>query len=167
MQILMPAQVEQAKFLISKDQSFEIPIDRLQFAPIEDEGGPVDGGGETDGGDASASDGDATSATPTGEAAPTAADGQDVQQDSAAPEVQAEDAQSRPQSFPPQNEAGAPRLKADTRHEAFTLLEQIAAYYRAAEPSSPIAFIAERARGLADRDFLALLKDLLPPTPTN
>jgi type VI secretion system protein ImpA len=51
---------------------------------------------------------------------------------------------------------------AGTRIEAFALLEQVALYYRAAEPSSPIASLADRARGFADRDFLTLLKDLLP-----
>ena len=49
-----------------------------------------------------------------------------------------------------------------TRPEAFGLLEQIATYYRTAEPSSPIASIADRAKGFANRDFLTLLKDLLP-----
>jgi len=49
-----------------------------------------------------------------------------------------------------------------TRLEAFNLLEQIATYYRTAEPSSPIASIADRAKGFANRDFLTLLKELLP-----
>jgi type VI secretion system protein ImpA len=52
---------------------------------------------------------------------------------------------------------------AQSRQEALAMLEQISAYYRIAEPSSPIALIAERARGLADRDFMGLLKELLAP----
>ena len=53
-------------------------------------------------------------------------------------------------------------LTASTRPEAFGLLEQVAIYYRIAEPSSPIALIADRAKEFADRDFLTLLRDLLP-----
>jgi type VI secretion system protein ImpA len=52
--------------------------------------------------------------------------------------------------------------KLESRQEAFALLEQIAAYYRVAEPSSPISLILDRARGFANRDFLSILKDLLP-----
>ena len=63
------------------------------------------------------------------------------------------------------NGASKPIAKApaQSRQEALATLEQISAYYRNAEPSSPIALIAERARGLADRDFMSLLKELLPP----
>ncbi len=52
--------------------------------------------------------------------------------------------------------------KVGSRQEAFALLEQIGAYYRLAEPSSPISLILDRARGFANRDFLSILKDLLP-----
>lgn len=59
---------------------------------------------------------------------------------------------------------GAPKLEANTRAEAFGLLDQVAACYRKLEPSSPIAAICERARRLAERDFMGLLSDLLPET---
>lgn len=49
-----------------------------------------------------------------------------------------------------------------SRSQALSLLDQVAAYFRAAEPSSPIPFIIERARDLAQRDFLSVLKTLLP-----
>jgi type VI secretion system protein ImpA len=51
--------------------------------------------------------------------------------------------------------------KANNRQEAFAVLEQVAAYYRITEPSSPISLILDRARSFANRDFLAVLKDLL------
>jgi len=51
--------------------------------------------------------------------------------------------------------------QAASRHEAFALLEQVAAHYRMTEPSSPISLILDRARGFANQDFLAVLKDLL------
>jgi type VI secretion system protein ImpA len=51
--------------------------------------------------------------------------------------------------------------QANSRHEAFALLEQVASYYRITEPSSPISLILDRARSFANQDFLAVLKDLL------
>jgi type VI secretion system protein ImpA len=59
-------------------------------------------------------------------------------------------------------ESGLP--KAGSRQEAFALLEQIGVYYRVTEPSSPISLIVDRARGFANRDFLAVLEDLMPKT---
>ena len=51
------------------------------------------------------------------------------------------------------------RERATTRS---ALLEQIGTYYRLAEPSSPVPFLTERARSFAQRDFLSLLKEVLP-----
>jgi type VI secretion system protein ImpA len=56
----------------------------------------------------------------------------------------------------------AAAFTARTRQDAVALLDAIGAYYRHAEPSSPVPFLTERARDLAGRDFLSLLKDLLP-----
>jgi type VI secretion system protein ImpA len=54
------------------------------------------------------------------------------------------------------------KIIAATRADAVRLLEQVGAYYRVAEPSSPIPFLTERARTLAERDFVSLLKEMLP-----
>jgi type VI secretion system protein ImpA len=64
---------------------------------------------------------------------------------------------------PSVSEGGAPCDPpcATSRHAAFALLEQVAAYYRMTEPSSPVSLILDRARGFANQDFLAVLKDLL------
>jgi type VI secretion system protein ImpA len=60
-------------------------------------------------------------------------------------------------------DAAAPRrLEAKTRADAIRLLDQIGTYYRVAEPSSPVPFLTDRARSFAERDFLSLLKELLP-----
>jgi type VI secretion system protein ImpA len=56
----------------------------------------------------------------------------------------------------------ARRLEAKTRPDAVRLLEQIGTYYRIAEPSSPVPFLTDRARSFVERDFLSLLKELLP-----
>jgi type VI secretion system protein ImpA len=58
---------------------------------------------------------------------------------------------------------GQPQFTIQSRNEALALLEQVGAYFRVAEPPSPIPFLTERARDLAQRDFLSVLKSLLPP----
>jgi type VI secretion system protein ImpA len=50
----------------------------------------------------------------------------------------------------------------ENRGQALGLLEQVGAYFRNAEPSSPVPFLVDRARELAQRDFLSLLRDVLP-----
>jgi type VI secretion system protein ImpA len=55
-----------------------------------------------------------------------------------------------------------PVLKAQNRADALDLLDQAGRYFRVAEPSSPIPFIIERARDLGQRDFLSVLKAVLP-----
>ena len=51
---------------------------------------------------------------------------------------------------------------AKDRVQALDLLTKVASFFRAAEPSSPIPFLVDRARELAQRDFLSLLKEVLP-----
>lgn len=50
----------------------------------------------------------------------------------------------------------------ESRAQALALLGQVAGYFKTTEPSSPIPFLADRARELAQRDFLSLLQDVLP-----
>ena len=57
---------------------------------------------------------------------------------------------------------GAHNFAVRSRADALALLEQVGSYFRAAEPSSPVPFLTERARDLAQRDFLSVLKALLP-----
>lgn len=58
--------------------------------------------------------------------------------------------------------AGSVHIVAETRLDAASLLDQVSAYYRAAEPSSPIPLFTERARSMIERDFLTILKEVLP-----
>ena len=51
---------------------------------------------------------------------------------------------------------------AANRATALALLQHVAAFFRNSEPSSPIPFLIDRARELAQRDFLNLLQDVLP-----
>jgi len=73
-------------------------------------------------------------------------------------------ASSEPAYSPEGGDNGPPprRLEAKTRADAFRLLEQVGAFYRGAEPSSPLPYLTDRARDLASRDFVSLLKHVLP-----
>lgn len=51
----------------------------------------------------------------------------------------------------------AATFSAETRAQALSLLNDIAAYFRDAEPSSPIPWLADRACALAEKDFLSVL----------
>ncbi|MCJ2033862.1 ImpA family type VI secretion system protein [Methylobacterium sp. J-068] len=55
-----------------------------------------------------------------------------------------------------------PLFRAETRAEALALLTEVGQFYRRAEPSSPIPLLLDRASGLIERDFLSILKDVLP-----
>jgi type VI secretion system protein ImpA len=67
------------------------------------------------------------------------------------------------QGFTADDGSAPPRhFAAATRADAVRLLDQVGAYYRAVEPSSPLPHLTDRARDLAGRDFLSLLKHVLP-----
>ncbi|MBN9508439.1 MAG: type VI secretion system protein TssA [Alphaproteobacteria bacterium] len=49
-----------------------------------------------------------------------------------------------------------------TRADALRLLDLACQYYRRYEPSSPLPLLVERARSLADKDFIDILRELAP-----
>jgi type VI secretion system protein ImpA len=73
-----------------------------------------------------------------------------------------EDAQVASEPERSDADASQPAIQATTRADAVSLLDQVSSFYRRAEPSSPIPLLTERARGMIERDFLAILKDVLP-----
>ena len=59
--------------------------------------------------------------------------------------------------------AGNPaQYSVKSRSQAIALLDQVQRFFRAAEPSSPVPMLCERARALAERDFMGVLRDVLP-----
>jgi type VI secretion system protein ImpA len=50
---------------------------------------------------------------------------------------------------------------APSRAAALTLIESVAAHLRVTEPSSPLPYLLDRAKALAARDFLTLMKEIL------
>ena len=55
-----------------------------------------------------------------------------------------------------------PPFRAADRRTAMTLLQQVAAHFRRAEPSSPIPLLLDRAEGIAGKDFFGLLREAFP-----
>jgi type VI secretion system protein ImpA len=54
------------------------------------------------------------------------------------------------------------RYRVASRSQAIALLEQVQRYFRHNEPSSPVPMLCDRARSLAERDFMGVLRDVLP-----
>jgi type VI secretion system protein ImpA len=60
------------------------------------------------------------------------------------------------------NGDGEPRYRVESRAEAIALLDLVQRYFRHSEPSSPVPMLCHRARALAERDFMGVLRDVLP-----
>jgi type VI secretion system protein ImpA len=59
-------------------------------------------------------------------------------------------------------EGPAPRYTVANRAQAIALIDQVHRYFRRSEPSSPVPMLCDRARALAERDFMGVLRDVLP-----
>jgi type VI secretion system protein ImpA len=129
---LLPSHADQAAIRFGVDGLFELPVQRLSGLAP---------------GDGMFADEAMSDPPPLDESGPA--------QDGADP-----DGQDAPVA--PAAAARAVRVAARSRQEATALLEQVGAFYRAHEPASPIPLLTERACGLSQRDFLTLLKDVLP-----
>lgn len=60
----------------------------------------------------------------------------------------------------------AGKFAAATREEAAALLAGVEVYFLKSEPSSPVPVLLARARSYLNRDFLAILKDLIEDAPS-
>jgi type VI secretion system protein ImpA len=56
----------------------------------------------------------------------------------------------------------APQYTVASRAQAITLLDQVHQYFRRFEPSSPVPMLCERARALAEHNFMDVLRNVLP-----
>jgi type VI secretion system protein ImpA len=62
----------------------------------------------------------------------------------------------------PPDGGGSPQYRIESRAQAIALLEQVQRFFRHAEPSSPVPMLCDRARALAERDFMSVLREVLP-----
>jgi len=61
-----------------------------------------------------------------------------------------------------QPEEEGPKFWANSRPEAVALMEKVVAYYRVAEPTSPVPLLLERAIDMSSKSFMDLLGSVLP-----
>ena len=57
---------------------------------------------------------------------------------------------------------GSPQYRVTSRPQAIALLDQVQRFFRHSEPSSPVPMLCDRARALAERDFMSVLREVLP-----
>lgn len=63
---------------------------------------------------------------------------------------------------PDEGTEAKPKFVANTRPEALALIEKVRTYYRIAEPSSPVALMLDRAVEMSTKNFIGLLREVLP-----
>ena len=83
----------------------------------------------------------------------------------AAPENAADDTKVAAEMAAPARRGGgsaAALTEVTTRADALRLLDLVCDYYHRNEPSSPLPMLIERARALAEKDFLDILRELAP-----
>jgi type VI secretion system protein ImpA len=68
----------------------------------------------------------------------------------------------QPETATPPGGPGPIAYSVQSRSQAVALLDQVQRFFRASEPASPVPMLCERARALAERDFMAVLRDVLP-----
>jgi len=158
LRVLVPAQVERAAFAIGGEQVFDLPIERLatfsdgnpapvpEVQPMTEPAAPAQP-------DPAAEPASAANAT-AGAGAERAAE--------LVPPQDAAAVETTPVPVFAPVPASALAFDVQNRNQAMALLDQVSSYLRAAEPSSPIPYLVDRARDLGHRDFLSVLKALLP-----
>jgi len=69
-----------------------------------------------------------------------------------------------PQAGPatPSESGESAQYRIESRAQAIALLDQVQRFFRHAEPSSPVPMLCDRARALAERDFMGVLREVLP-----
>jgi type VI secretion system protein ImpA len=73
------------------------------------------------------------------------------------------ESESAPEASPSiSRPAGPPQYRVESRLQAIALLDQVQRFFRHAEPSSPVPMLCDRARAFAERDFMSVLRDVLP-----
>jgi type VI secretion system protein ImpA len=68
--------------------------------------------------------------------------------------------EARPEA--PSDSVRSIQYRIESRAQAIALLDQVQRFFRHAEPSSPVPMLCERARALAERDFMGVLREVLP-----
>lgn len=137
----------------------------------EESGEPGDDSGEPAAGERSAEQAEAED-TATAEDEPaeesTAAEDEAAETDPGADTEPEPEPQPEPEpEVVPQPAPTGPKFVANSRPEAVALLEKVLAYYRVAEPTSPVPLLVERAVEFSSKSFIEILGKVLPAGSLN
>lgn len=174
---LLPSAAGAAVFRLGTDPFFELSLPEVdarnpplavddendlaaEAAGLDDEetvSGEADAAGDAPGADVGtgapfADDGTGAPFADDGTGASGADDGTGAGADTAAQATAEAEAPADPQ----------PQFWANSRPEAIALMEKVVAFYRTAEPSSPVPLLLDRAMAMSSRSFMDLLRDVLP-----
>lgn len=152
---LMPENAAGAVIALGRSFSFDIPLATLDArnpAPDYDAGIGNPAGGMDIAADSAGDVGAAEAASP------------DAEEASAEGEPAGQPPEATPETPPvtPAPRPAAPHFVAASRPEAVALLEKVLAYYRGAEPTSPVPLLVERAINLSSKNFIELLGQVMP-----
>ena len=171
MRILVPAHAQEAVLAIGSGRGLRLTFDQLAAVPEDDPPGEDREEGRDETRSAAPVEPEAAS-EPVSEAASVPEDSGDGNPEAEgapdpadAPKAEpVEPEPAEPPAVPPPapEPPRAPVFRAATRGEAVALLREAATYFRGREPSSPIPLLLDKAVAIADRDFLAILRDVLP-----
>jgi type VI secretion system protein ImpA len=169
MQTLLPSQAGNAAYSIGDPKVFALPLERFAaIMPSIDNYALEQGStGSCPEGVAPVSDAPAPPPVLNQDASEALARNEDEGVD--APSHAAADALTKDESTfaatadsPTMQATGRLHFAAATRQEAISVLNEVIQYLRTGEPSSPIPWLIDRAKELADRDFLSVLSSILP-----
>lgn len=144
MQVLLPDRSSEARLRIGQNPAFVLQLERLAALSVT----------TTD-----------QSAADSSDAENSSGETQETESITSETETQeTETATAETLVIPPGSrvQAADPPFRAVDRRTAMALLQQVAAHYRRAEPSSPIPVLLDRADGIVGKDFFALLREAFP-----
>ncbi len=168
---LAPELVAQAMIRPARELSLSLPLERLAaLLPEPAEESEADPEPAPDDNDALDAPDETTGVSPDEEtggetddaSAPSEPAEHDADSGHASPDQDASSSGASDPDAGMKTEAPPVMPVARTRQQALDLLDGAASFLRQTEPSSPIPFILEHAKVMAGRDFVTLLRELLP-----
>jgi type VI secretion system protein ImpA len=152
---LMPENAEQVKIKIGRETGFALPLHMLANTSSETSFEETDDNTSAE-----------STATPDDEEASNDSGGDDATHDDSTGEDENRATAPASKLDLRQRANGlahsAPRFHVQTRQDAVALLAAISSHLRTADPANPIPLLLDHARGLVGREFIDLMRQMLP-----
>jgi type VI secretion system protein ImpA len=163
MQVLLPDRSSEARLRVGQNPAFMLPLERLAALSVVTTAAPaIDLPHDSTASDEAPAD---RSDADSSEAENSAGETRETESITSETETQETGAATAETVVSPPAAhvvPGDPAFLAADRRTAMALLQQVAAHYRRAEPSSAIPVLLDRAEGIAGKDFFALLREAFP-----